>query len=142
MCIRDSHSRDHRSTAAPATVLGRHGDLLGDRRFLVPHLEGAGGDERRGIFGVGPRTVVVPYFVEPRWLLEEALRGREAPRTKVFLRAAAQKGFRDRSQVARAFRSMVVVGAEASVAFSCIEASARVEWQPPRLTCSKPRSLK
>ena len=104
---RDQHVVLHTSTSAPVTVWRDHAPLMVDRRVLLPHLEGFLGDMRKGIFGVGPRTVVVPYFAEPNGLLDAALAdGGPAPRSLVFLRAAAQKGAKDRAILAPAFKDV------------------------------------
>ncbi|KAH8093977.1 hypothetical protein JL720_3957 [Aureococcus anophagefferens] len=82
---RDQHVVLHTSTSAPVTVWRDHA-AHGRRRVLLPHLEGFLGDMRKGVVDVGPRTVVVPYFVEPNGLLDAAADG--GPRAvAVFLRA-------------------------------------------------------
>ncbi|KAJ1454657.1 exostosin family-domain-containing protein [Pelagophyceae sp. CCMP2097] len=110
----EEHVLLHTSTASPQTVWGRHAkDFAADRRLITLHLEGLHGDTRsKAAFEPGPRTVVVPYFVEPQKLVTTALARRAAagyddgaaPRGgRVFLRAAAQKGARERLACADAF---------------------------------------
>ena len=72
-----------------------------DHRLIVPHLEGPNGDHRKEVLVPGPRTVVAPYFVEPPRLVAAALDAAglaAAPRSRVFLRAAGQKGARARAR--------------------------------------------
>ena len=104
--LMEHHVLLHISTARVVDAWGRR---LMDHRLIVPHLEGPNGDHRKEVLVPGPRTVVAPYFVEPPRLVAAALDAAglaAAPRSRVFLRAAGQKGARARHAVAAAFRNV------------------------------------
>ncbi|KAL1526243.1 hypothetical protein AB1Y20_014963 [Prymnesium parvum] len=122
----EHHVLLHTSTGAMSELFGAHSTLLIDPRIVVLHLEGEGGDLRPGKHRSGRRTVVVPYFVEHRQQVLDALRERQllrrplqwtgeeayttAPRnTRVFMRCSdskTSKGTPFRRAVVRVFAGL------------------------------------
>lgn len=129
----------HTSTSAMKSVFGldnhlKPDDWPTDPRLVVLTFEGAGGDPRVGLekqggllnewtslasryYVPGPRTVVVPYYVEPRAHITEALvRSCTLPASpmaqaarmtgrggRVYFRASGGKGEDARRRLAAAF---------------------------------------
>ena len=125
--LMEHHVLLHISTARVVDAWGRR---LMDHRLIVPHLEGPGGDRRKEVLVPGPRTVVAPYFVEPPRLVAAALAAAglaAAPRSRVFLRAAGQKGARARHAVAAAFRN--VAGADVTLVENRYEGVSQVRGE-------------
>ena len=88
--LMEHHVLLHISTARVVDAWGRR---LMDHRLIVPHLEGPNGDHRKEVLVPGPRTVVAHLFVEPPRVVAAALDAAglaAAPRSRVFLRAAAE----------------------------------------------------
>ena len=121
----EHHILLHTSTAARTVLWGWKplADALSDPRVVSLVYEGIGGDTRMHAYRSGPRSVPVPYFVEPheaisqelqRWtaveLFQEA-RKRAGDGARVFMRCSAGKGGASRKAISRAF----VGSAEADV---------------------------
>ena len=122
--LMEHHVLLHISTARVIDAWGRRGH---DHRLIVPHLEGPNGDHRKEVLVPGPRTVVAPYFVEPPRLVAAALDAAglaTAPRSRVFLRAAGQKGARARHAVAATFKH--VSGADVALVENRYEGTSQV----------------
>ena len=90
--LKHRHVLLHTSTAYPVHLWGALAKELSDPRIITLHLEGYGGDGRSDAFVPGPRTIAVPYFVEPlnetRSAWERESKGSREPGAFVYLRCS------------------------------------------------------